>query len=138
MYNVKGICLCGENQLKLKKYGDFVYCCHCDTCRKMTAGPSMGIGPEEKENIVMDLAESNVTIYRSSEAVERAFCTKCGTYLYWHHLFQDNYCFNVELFPDIVQIADFGGQVFYDRKPAYYDFENETKCFNSKLQEVEK
>lgn len=136
MENVKGTCLCGKNQITIKRYGNFIYSCHCDMCRKMSAGPVMGIDPEKSENVVLDLVEDSVTRYRSSEEVERCFCSTCGTYLYWHHLGRDHYCFNAELFLGIIEVADFGLQLFYDRKPAYYDFANKTKRLDHNFQEI--
>ena len=136
MKNVKGTCLCGKNQITIKQYGNFIYSCHCDMCRKMSAGPVMGIDPEKSENVVLDLMADSVTRYRSSEEVERCFCSTCGTYLYWHHLGRDHYCFNAELFPEIIEVADFGLQLFYDRKPAYYDFANKTKRLDHNFQEI--
>lgn len=136
MENVMGTCLCGKNQITIKRYGNFIYSCHCDMCRKISAGPVMGIDPEKSENVVLNVVEDSVTRYRSSEEVERCFCSTCGTYLYWHHLGRDHYCFNAELFPGIIEVADFGLQLFYDRKPAYYDFANKTKRLDHNFQEI--
>ena len=137
MENIQGTCLCGKNHVVIKRYGNFVYSCHCDMCRKMTAGPVMAVDPEKSDNVELQLDPTSVTYYQSSEAVERAFCATCGTYLFWHHLERDHYCLNAELFPAIIAEASFGLQVFYDRKPAYYDFLNETKKMDSQWQEVE-
>ena len=90
MENVKGTCLCGKNQVTIKHYGNFVYSCHCDMCRKMSAGPVMAIDPEKSENVDLKLAEDSATYYRSNEEVERCFCSTCGTYLFWHNLGRDH------------------------------------------------
>ena len=136
MENVKGTCLCGKNQVTIKHYGNFVYSCHCDMCRKMSAGPVMAIDPEKSENVDLKLAEDSATYYRSNEEVERCFCSTCGTYLFWHHLGRDHFCLNAELFPEIIRNADFSLQLFYDRKPDYYDFANKTTYLDHNFQEV--
>lgn len=136
MKNIQGTCLCEKNHLEIKEYGHFVYSCHCDMCRKMSAGPVMAVDPETSDNVVLKLDESSVAYYHSSPEVERAFCSTCGTYLFWHHLTRDHYCMNAELFPDIIKNAEFGLQVFYDRKPNYYDFSNETKKMSSQWEEM--
>ncbi|GCF92544.1 hypothetical protein NRIC_04350 [Enterococcus florum] len=91
----------------------------------------MAVDPEVSENVIVELDSASVTTYFSSEGMERAFYAVCGTYLFWHHLQRDHYCLNAELFPEIIQDAHFGLQLFYDRKPAYYDFANQTKKMNS-------
>jgi hypothetical protein len=49
---------------------------------------------------------------------------------------QRSFCLNAELFPEIIRNADFSLQLFYDRKPDYYDFANKTTCLDHNFQEV--
>ncbi len=43
MNNMHGHCLCGEVEIVIKEYGNFVYTCHCDSCRRMNSGPVLSI-----------------------------------------------------------------------------------------------
>ena len=70
--------------------------------------------------------EENITVYDSSAWAERAFCKQCGSHLFYrlkhnnaHQMlvgsFQDQENFHLDL------------QVYMDRKPAFYKFENQTR-----------
>ncbi|MGQ9870353.1 GFA family protein [Leptodesmis sp.] len=67
----------------------------------------------------------NVKAYRSSEWAERVFCRECGTHLYYRFLPAGDYFVPAGLFQDGVGF-EFTKQIFIDRKPAYYDFANQT------------
>jgi hypothetical protein len=34
MENIHGKCVCGAVEIIIKEYGNFVYACHCDNCRR--------------------------------------------------------------------------------------------------------
>ena len=135
MNNIHGHCVCNEIEIIIKEYGDFVYTCHCDTCRRMNSGPILSIDPGSKENIIFKRGEKKITIYQDEE-VERGFCSICGSTLFWHNPEDNHYCMNAELFDEIIQKASFNLELFYDMKPAYYDFAGERKKLNRKFQEL--
>ena len=51
MKDIIGRCVCGAVEIVIKEYGNFVYACHCDTCRRMNSGPVLSVDPGPKENI---------------------------------------------------------------------------------------
>ena len=66
-----------------------------------------------------------LSVYRSSEWAERAFCSTCGTHIYYRLLPTGDHFVPVGLFQDRDDFA-FKEQIFIDRKPAFYDFANQT------------
>jgi len=135
MNNIYGHCVCGAVGIIIKEYGDFVYSCHCDTCRRMNCGPVLSVDPGPKENVVFEHGEDKITIYRDEE-VERGFCSACGTTLFWHSPADNHYCMNAELFDDIIKNASFKLELFYDMKPEYYTFAGERKRLDHNFQEI--
>lgn len=134
MENIHGHCVCGAVKIIIKEYGDFVYTCHCDTCRRMNSGPVLSVDPGPRENVVFEGGKDNITIYHDEE-IKRGFCSKCGSTLFWYDPENNHYCMNAELFDDIIRNASFGLELFYDMKPAYYSFEGERKRLDRNFQE---
>lgn len=130
-----GHCVCGAVEILIREYENFVYTCHCDTCRRMNAGPVMSIDPGAQENVVFARGEETITIYHDEE-VERGFCSVCGSTLYWHRPADHHYCMNAELFDDVIESAAFQLELFYDQKPAYYAFAGERKKRNRHFQDM--
>ncbi len=104
MKNVHGHCVCGAVEVILKEYGNFVYTCHCDTCRRMNSGPVLSVDPGPRENVEFARGEEKITVYHD-EDVERGFCSVCGSTLYWYNPADGHICMNAELFDDVVQNA---------------------------------
>jgi len=68
---------------------------------------------------------ANVTVFKSSEWAERAFCATCGTHLYYRLPAANEYIVPAGLFQDGTQFR-FEEQIFVDKKPSYYEFANAT------------
>ncbi len=135
MKDIHGHCVCGAVEITIKEYGNFVYTCHCDTCRRMNSGPVLSVDPGTSENVVFARGEDKITIYHD-EDVERGFCSVCGSTLFWHNPADDHYCMNAELFDDIIKDASFELELFYDMKPPYYAYEGTRKKLDRNFQEI--
>lgn len=135
MNQMQGHCVCGAVEIALKEYGNFVYTCHCDTCRRMNSGPVLSVDPGSKQNVDFVHGAEKITIYQDEE-VERGFCSVCGTTLFWLNPSDDHYCMNAELFDKIIQDASFELELFYDKKPSYYAFAGERKKLDHNFQEI--
>ena len=133
--NVKGYCVCGAVEIIIKEYGEFVYACHCDTCRRQNSGSVMSVDAGPKENVEFISGKEKITIYHDEE-VERGFCSICGSNLFWHNPERNHYCMNAELFDEIIKIASFNLELFYDVKPDYYSFAGDRKKLNSRVEEI--
>jgi hypothetical protein len=74
---IAGHCLCGAVTLRATGHEEWVGACHCRMCQRWSGGvyvsfPAHGVtvtGP--------------VTTYVSSGWAERAFCSVCGSHLWW-------------------------------------------------------
>lgn len=120
-----GSCLCKKVTITLEHLPTSVTACHCSMCRKWTSGPFLSIegGPSDKVKIE---PENAISRYQSSEWAERGFCSTCGSSLFYHGFDDDIYYFPIDLFESNQQTA-LTEEIFYDRKPAYYSFANQTK-----------
>ena len=66
----------------------------------------------------------HITVFASSDWAERAFCKRCGTHLYYKLLPTGEYFVPAGTFDSAdLQLAS---QIYIDKKPAYYDFANQT------------
>lgn len=120
--NLDGACLCGAVKFSATAAGPDVVACHCDMCRRWSAGPYMeltcqSVTFEDKEHIGR---------IRSSEWAERGFCTKCGSNLFYHIVDSSDYQMAAGLFDDQSMLR-MSLQVFTDRRPDFYEFANKTK-----------
>jgi hypothetical protein len=135
MQNIHGHCLCNAVEIVIKEYGNFVYTCHCDSCRRMNSGPVLSVDVGPKENVEFLRGADKITIYHEEE-VERGFCSVCGSTLFWHDPAQNHYCLNAELFDAIIENADFQLELFYDHKPEYYSFAGDRKKLDRYFKEI--
>ncbi len=118
-----GGCLCGAVKFTATPENRRVGACHCDMCRRWTAGPFLSIGCANTIKIENDAA---VAIYKSSEWAERHFCSKCGSTLWYKFVGPQEHFVSAEAFDDTAGF-EFSHQNFMDEKPEYYNFSNETK-----------
>ena len=79
MKNVTGHCVCGAVEIMIKEYGNFVYTCHCDTCRRMNSGPVLSVDPGQKKILSLYVKRSNNNIPGRRS---RARILLCLRYLY--------------------------------------------------------
>ena len=136
MNNIKGHCYCGAVQITIREYGNFIYACHCRECRRINSGPIFSVDPGPKENVIFNEGEDNITIFPDDD-VERAFCSTCGTTLYWYDPAKNHICMNAELFDAIIEDGSFELELFYDSKPEYYSFEGRRNRLNHKFEKIE-
>lgn len=119
----KGSCLCGAVSIAVKANSNSVGACHCNMCLKWAGGPLLVV---DCGNDVQFEGDNNITAYRSSEWAERGFCNKCGSHLFYRLIKTQQYFIPVGLLDDPNEWV-FDHQIFYEEKPAYYTFANETK-----------
>jgi hypothetical protein len=118
-----GKCLCGKVQITVTAPHKEVGTCHCDMCRRWASGPYMAV------NVGRDIeirGEEHISAYRSSDWGERAFCSSCGSHLYYRLLETGEINISAGLLdnPDDLTLKR---QIFIDEKPDFYDLANDTK-----------
>ncbi len=75
----EGGCLCGAVRYTATLHDHEIGACHCGMCRHWTGGPLMSVRTEALE---LQQGET-LRVYTSSEWAERAFCSTCGSSLYY-------------------------------------------------------
>ena len=79
---LKGSCLCGSVRITVE--GELEHrpeACHCMQCRKHSGGFLIGVNVRTTRLVIQ--GENHVGWYPSSEKVNRGFCSKCGSTLFW-------------------------------------------------------
>ena len=80
---MRGSCLCGsvrfevEGALELQPQA-----CHCSQCRKQTSHVFVGVNVRRNDLTIH--GDDKVSWYRSSDKVQRGFCSVCGSALFWN------------------------------------------------------
>jgi hypothetical protein len=77
-----GSCLCGAVRISVR--GALEHqpeACHCVQCRKQSGSFMMGVNVR-RTRLEID-GEESVGWYASSEQVDRGFCVRCGSSLFW-------------------------------------------------------
>ncbi len=118
-----GHCLCGAVKITAKQAASHVGACHCRMCRRWGGGPFLEI---DCGTDVMIEGMDNVTVYPSSEWAERAFCSACGSNLFYRLTGSGEHMVCAGLFDDEDGLS-FRSQVFIDAKPDYYSFAEDTE-----------
>ena len=119
----KGSCLCGAVKILVKDISSKIGACHCSMCRKWTGGPLLAV--DCGTDVSFD-GQENISVYDSSEWAERAFCSKCGSHLYYRLKELNQHIMPVGLFDTDIAFV-FDHQIFIESKPCYYHFGNKTK-----------
>jgi hypothetical protein len=117
---MKGQCLCGAVAFTVPESRE-IGVCHCGYCRRWGGGPMLAVhcGTE-----VQFTGAEQIGVFASSEWAERAFCTRCGTHLYYKLLATGEHFIPAGTFES--EAFELASQIYIDKKPAYYDFANST------------
>ncbi|MEM8754808.1 MAG: GFA family protein [Pseudomonadota bacterium] len=121
-----GKCACGAVRYTIDKDAADVGPCHCDTCRAWTGGVFMGLQAGKGEAVIE--GEENLTIWKSSDWAERAFCSKCGSNMFYRLTIpgpnQGEFHFGAGTLDDWSGL-NFAGEIYIDKKPGLYAFAGE-------------
>lgn len=83
----KGSCLCGAVNFEVTGTLPPPDACHCTKCRKIT-GHFLASTDVPRSALKINGADK-ITWFRSSEKVQRGFCSTCGSTLFWDPIFRD-------------------------------------------------
>ena len=113
-------CLCGAVRFTSPAARE-IGACHCGFCRRWGGGPLLAVhcGTDVRFE-----SREDIGVYASSEWAERAFCRRCGTHLFYKLLATGEYFVPAGVFDS--QDFELASQIYVDKKPAYYDFSNQT------------
>jgi hypothetical protein len=80
---LKGSCLCGAVTIEVEgKLEHQPEACHCSQCRKQS-GHFLAAVNVRRSALTINGGDK-VSWYRSSERVQRGFCSVCGSTLFWN------------------------------------------------------
>ncbi|MBB3033140.1 GFA family protein [Alteriqipengyuania lutimaris] len=113
---ITGRCLCGSVSITVTGMERHVDVCHCDMCARWGGAFYAGV---EGEGVEIS-GEDAITVYRSSEWAERAFCSRCGSNLWYCFTPTGNRTFLAGLF-ELPEGFAIKHQIFVDEKPDWYD-----------------
>lgn len=120
---MKGTCLCESVSITAAGVNEFE-ACHCGMCRKWGGGPALSV--HCSGDVSID-GEGSVQRFDSSEWGERAFCSNCGTHLFYRLKASNEHFVPLGLFDSDGEF-NFKQQIFIDKKPEYYTFADATEC----------
>ncbi len=81
----RGRCLCGAVRYTLDRPMEEIDHCHCSMCRRFHGAAFSTYGRVAREALGLEAGEDRLTRYRSSDEVERSFCSQCGSSLFFAH-----------------------------------------------------
>jgi len=88
----KGACFCGDVQFTLSSKPEAMAYCHCNSCRKWSAGPVSAFTLWKPENLQITKGADNIAGFdknpetNNAEIVsQRKWCKSCGGHLFTEH-----------------------------------------------------
>ena len=76
---ITGHCECGRIAYEVDgPVKDFSHC-HCSQCRRLHGAAFVSFAGVDKKSVRYTRGEENLTIYPSSDAIDRKFCRTCGS-----------------------------------------------------------
>lgn len=120
---LSGNCLCGAVSYTITKDQREVGACHCSSCQAWSGGAFIGIQAAADEATLS--GEEHLTIFKSSEWAERAFCSKCGSSMFYRVTapgpMQGEFHFGAGTLTDWSGLS-LSEEIFIDSKPDTYAF----------------
>ena len=126
---MKGKCLCGSVSIIAQDNTQMI-ACHCAMCRRWGGGPMLTVHGGTDVEIA---GVETITAFKSSDWAERAFCTKCGTHLYYRLIPANEYILSVGLFQDGTEFGtEYGLELFVVKVNNRFEriavFESRPRC----------
>ncbi len=81
----QGSCFCGEVQFTVTGEPEGMGYCHCDSCRKWSAGPVNAFTLWSPESLQLTRGQEHITSFNKTPQSTRQWCTKCGGHLFTDH-----------------------------------------------------
>lgn len=108
---INGHCLCGRVKVELEEPAAKLELCQCDMCRRWGGA---FYAAQTGKDFTID-GEDAITAFQSSDWGERAFCSTCGSNIWWRFLPTGNRSFSAGLFDD-TRHSDIEKEIFVDER----------------------
>lgn len=122
----EGGCLCGAVRFSARDVPETYGVCHCEMCRRWTGSALLGVTVPEGN--VSWSGEESISTIQSSSWAERAFCSNCGTGLWFRVTMPGEFHGNLELPIGLFDEVDgfrMTSEIYIDHKPDAYAFAGE-------------
>ena len=116
-----GSCLCGAVKFQVEGELNAPDACHCTQCRKVSG--HYWAATEVPRSALKVEGEFNVAWFRSSDKVQRGFCSTCGATLFWDPIEKDNISVSMGAF-DGPTGARLANHIFVADKGDYYEIKD--------------
>lgn len=80
-----GSCFCGDVQLAVTSKPVLMAYCHCESCRKWSAGPINAFTLWNPDTVEITKGADRINSYNKTSGSTRKFCKSCGGHLYIEH-----------------------------------------------------
>ena len=80
-----GRCLCEAIRYTVRGEVGPIDHCHCSMCRRSHGAPFSTFGRIRRADLEITAGAELLTRFASSEPVERSFCARCGSRLFFRH-----------------------------------------------------
>lgn len=121
-----GGCLCGAVRYEAKVSGGFA-ACYCKMCQRWSAGTYFGASTTE---FALTEGEESLSVYKSSAWAERAFCSTCGSNIYYFAPGHGGKSIALGTLDETKGLTN-EIQYFIDQQPEGISLEGETKTMTS-------
>lgn len=121
-----GGCLCGAVRFDAALAAPDFGACHCEMCRRWTGSALLGM-PLPADAITWR-GEQHIARIQSSDWVERGFCSRCGSGLFYRVTTATGTAAKIELPIGLLDDADglnFTNEIYIDHKPDSYAYAGE-------------
>jgi len=116
----EGSCNCGG--VKWKASGELrpIVACHCSQCQKQSGFYFAATASEDPD---LEIIETSLSWYQSSDKAKRGFCGTCGSAMFWKH---DDDSFTSILAGTIDSQHDLkiSKHIYVEDKASYYEIES--------------
>jgi hypothetical protein len=85
MSALSGSCFCGEVKFEVSGAPAAMGYCHCESCRRWSAGPVNAFSLWKPESLKMTHGASSIGTYNKTPTSYRKWCTKCGGHVFTEH-----------------------------------------------------
>ncbi|WP_298858787.1 GFA family protein [uncultured Sulfitobacter sp.] len=85
-HEIKGECMCGAVKVSATTSDPALRACHCEMCRRQNSYAFVSLQADQESIRIT----GPVTVLKSSDWAQRAFCSKCGSTI-WYGLQEDGH-----------------------------------------------
>jgi hypothetical protein len=100
--NYQGSCFCGAVELTVTGEPAAMGCCHCDSCRKWSAGPVNAFTLWKLDSVKVTRGADNLGTFNKTPRSGRKWCKTCGGHVMTEHPMwglMDVYAATIPTFP---------------------------------------